>query len=137
MKDETASFETSYVSMTYNSEKEYILIVWKKFANDDEQLLFRQKLLEMIKATQVASYLTDNTNLVGTSERMQRWIRDVWFPLANQAGLKNVAAVQSKDKFATFAVENILSGDSLKEMNCKQFNTMGEAELWLYSLSVS
>lgn len=135
MKDETSCFETSYVSVTYNSEKKYILIVWKKFANDEEQLLFRQKLLEMIKATQVSSYLTDNTNLVGTSERMQRWIRDVWFPLANQAGLKNVATIQSKDKFANFAVDNILVGASLKEMNCRQFDTEEEAETWLGSLS--
>ena len=135
MKDETTCFETNYVSIAYNSEKKYILIVWKKFANDDEQMLFREKLLAMIKTTQTASYLTDNTKLAGTSERMQRWIRDTWFPLANQAGLKNVAAVQSKDKFAAFAVENIVSGDSLKKMNYKQFNSIEEAEIWLASLS--
>jgi hypothetical protein len=131
MINEIIPFEAPYVSISYQAEDRYIKIIWKKFAVDSEQSLFREKLLEMIKQSGSNTYLTDNTRLAGTTEKMQTWIRDVWFPLAFEAGLRNVVAVQSNDKFAEFAVENILKGSTFKKMNYKFFKTIEEAEMWI------
>ncbi len=129
--DEVKLFESQYVRIEFIEEKKYILTTWKSFATDNEQILFREKLLEMIKNHKVNSYLTDNRKLSGTTENVQKWIRDRWFPAAYEAGLKNIATVESSDKYAKFAINTILGGDIFKKLNTKQFRTFAEAEKWI------
>lgn len=132
--DEELLFETDYVKVEFNSDKNYIFVVWKKFANDNEQVMFREKLLEMIKKTKTNSYITDNRKLYGTTENVQKWIRDRWFPAAYEAGLRNVATVETSDKYAQFAINKIMEGEIFKTLNTKHFKTITEAENWITSL---
>jgi hypothetical protein len=132
--DEILHFETEYVRIEYLLEKKYILVTWKKFADDDEQIAFREKLLEMIKNNKSASYLTDNRKLSGTTEKVQKWIRDRWFPAAYDAGLRNIATIETSDKYAKYAINTILEGEIFKRLNTRQFKTFDDAEKWLMTI---
>lgn len=131
LHDDSELFESDFVTISYNSEYHYILVIWKKFATNEEQILFRENLLDMIKRTKAKAYLTDNRKLAGATEKIQYWIRDNWFPAAYEAGLRIVASVQTSDRYAGFAINTILEGETLQKMNIQQFKKLSDAHNWI------
>jgi hypothetical protein len=124
-------YENNFIRIKFLENKGFIEEVWKDFAEDDEIVIAKNKLTDMLIQTGATAYLSDLRNFKGASPKNQLWVRDVWFPKAYNAGLRTIAFLFSEDVFAEFSVETAIGGEYAKKVNLKKFKTIEEAEQWL------
>ncbi|NOQ26590.1 MAG: hypothetical protein GQ564_14625 [Bacteroidales bacterium] len=129
--DLPANLENEFISIKYLSEKNYIEEVWKDFGEDAKIKFVKNKLTEMIKSTKASAYLSDLKGFKSASPETQRWVRDIWFPEAYNAGLRTIAFLVTEDIFANFSVKTTISDDYSKKITLQKFIAYDEAKIWL------
>lgn len=130
-------FNAPYATVTYNTEKRFMLLVWNGSPNTEE---YKQPFLTMIsygKQYPVDSMLSDISNQGIINPENRKWFEKEMMPQAVSAGLKRAAIVTSGNAFKLYYINLILSAVNKFPIVTKLFNKREEAITWLDSFPVS
>jgi len=129
--DTPVHYETSGIKVKYNADLNYIDEIWLNYMEDEDIKEAKIKLAKMLAYTNCSSYLSDMLNFKGATPEMMLFVKDVWFPLAYEKGLRNLAMVLPPDMFASLALETAISSHVVTKLNAKKFSSYNEAQQWL------
>lgn len=87
-------------------------------------------VVEMLLDYKCKKYLSDNTHLLGGWNIANDWLRDIWTPMAMQAGMCYMAHVMAPGLFGRNSMEQLAPGLP-KELNIEFFNHLADAQIWL------
>ncbi len=123
--------DVPWLSIERDSARGCVYAEWKGFATSVEFRASMVRIADAIRASQVASLVSDNRRLEGVGEPDQLWIRDTWVPLAVAAGLKRIAVVLPHRGLGRIASEEILSQVGMTVFATRTFTTVSEATEWV------
>lgn len=89
-------------------------------------------VLKMLINYKCSKYLSDNTHLLGGWNIANDWLRDVWTPLAMQAGMRHVAHIMAPGFFGRHSMTELAPGLPT-ELDIQFFDNIAEAKAWLAS----
>lgn len=89
-------------------------------------------VLQLLIDHKCSKYLSDNTHLYGGWNIANDWLRDVWTPLAMQAGMRYVAHIMAPGFFGRHSMEELAPGLP-SGLNIQFFENIAEAKTWLAS----
>ncbi len=89
-------------------------------------------VLQLLIDHKCSKYLSDNTHLYGGWNIANDWLRDVWTPLAMQAGMRYVAHIMAPGFFGRHSMEE-LAPSLPPGLNIQFFENIAEAKTWLAS----
>jgi PAS domain S-box-containing protein len=108
------SGNTDHIHITYVEAGAYLYVDWIGFQNIET---VKKGCMEIYKALQeykVTKVVNDNTNVLGSWSDAAEWVGEVWFPAAEEAGLKHFAWIYAPAAFsklsANKSVEKSKSG---------------------------
>jgi hypothetical protein len=125
----------SYVRLSYNSEKNYILFDWTDFdVTLDEIKVLHQKALDTALQTGCFYFIAE-TSKVKTILRKEvvRWFGEVWVPKLAAAGLKAIVTVVPDIGLATLSTRHWQAG-VVASIKMKNVTNLAEAEAFLEDL---
>jgi hypothetical protein len=120
-----------WLSIRLDQEHRCIYAEFKGFTNSVE---FRQGTVQMLEAIQdrgVESLVSDNRRLKLVTSTDQAWIREVWTPLAVDAGLKRIAVVAARSGLGRYASNEIISQFPTGLFTTRSFVTPEQALAWV------
>jgi hypothetical protein len=103
---------------------------WKGFANSVEFRASTMAILEAIRKRSAAALVSDNRRLEGVADQDQLWLRDIWMPLAVDAGVKRIAVVLPHHGLGKVASEDIIGKFGNTVFTTRTFSQVPEALEW-------
>jgi hypothetical protein len=120
-----------YLSIRWDRVHRHVLSEWRAFANSIELRSSLLKGIQAIRDNQAAAYVSDARKLKVIVHEDQRWIRDKWMPLAQEAGLKRLAFVTAPSGLGKLTVEDVSGLVDHHELQSRTFDSMAAARQWV------
>ena len=89
------------------------------------------KGIQAIRDNQAAAYVSDARKLKLIVHEDQKWIRDKWMPLAEEAGLKRLAFVTAPTGLGKLTVEDVSGLVDHQDLQSRTFDSMAAARQWV------
>lgn len=128
-----------FASVSYDSESNSIITVWKKPSTSDAYKVIFSLMLEKLLEFKAEAIITDiyQQGIVGTENRL--WLQNEILPKAYNLGLKKVATITPNDVFSKFYVESVKSGIFLNSINLEfsYFTDLISAQEWVMNQEVA
>lgn len=122
-------FESRQVTITYNSETNWLEVFWVDYPKEEDVKEGSYKILDAIEEYKVSQLLVSHQEIKGTWTNINEWVRTEWSPKAVQAGIQNIAIVYSEDVFAKFALNDMVKNANSDFLSI--FGTLEDAKEWL------
>lgn len=129
--------DESYLSIRWDSVHKHVFSEWKGFANSAE---LRAALLQGIQAitdNRAAAYVSDARKLKVIIHEDQRWIQEMWMPLALQAGLRRLAFVTAGTGLGRLTIEDVVILVDHHGLESRTFSSLGAARQWVSEAAIA
>ncbi|GGD14117.1 hypothetical protein [Flavobacterium orientale] len=122
-----------YATISYNSEKNYLLMKWSGPCSDEEVKLGSLRMLEWQKRDGVRYkcrfHVHDTKEIEGAWAGLVEWITNYFFPLNYEVGLRYNLSIISPDLFSKLSSEKLMKkGGKVPTILCE---TLSQAEYWI------
>ena len=124
-------FEAPYATVTYDSEKLNMVLVWDGSPSTDEYKLPFLAMIEYGKKFRVDGMLSDISKQGIINPENRKWFEKEMMPKAVEAGLKHAAIVTNGNAFKMYYINLILSAVNKFPIVTKLFKNQAEALNWL------
>jgi len=104
-QDEEFAYENEHVRIDYNKMHRCIAAYWRGFQNQETVQQGCLKMLDLVKRSDAALILNDNTQVKGSWSDAAEWVGQAFFPLLEAAGVKHIAWVYSPSTFSQMAAQ--------------------------------
>jgi hypothetical protein len=84
-----------------------------------------------IRDNHAAAYISDARKVKVIVHDDQRWIKEKWMPLAQQAGLKRLAFVTAPTGLGKLTIEDVSGLVDHNELQSRTFDSMAAARQWV------
>ncbi|RZL17443.1 MAG: PAS domain S-box protein, partial [Pedobacter sp.] len=125
-------YQDEHISVEFNRELRRLDVDWIGYQSLDSVQNGGMVMLEMLKKNRCSKVLNDNTNVLGTWSEAADWAGSVWFPMMEQAGLKDFAWVYSANMFSRLAAEKSVD-IAVGNVTTQFFTDIETADEWLKS----
>ncbi|NMI03364.1 hypothetical protein HF638_05220 [Paenibacillus sp. SZ31] len=125
-------YESPEALVSWNQELKAVIIEWKGFATRDQYQVPLNKSLELLIAKKATKSIANTLKFSAISPADQQWFSEVWFPRAEEAGLKYLALITPEKAVARSILnrlDSVLVGNHVTET----FDSLEKAEQWLAS----
>lgn len=124
-----------YAKLSYNPQKNYLLMKWMGPCSDDEVKYASLKMLEWQKREGVKQkckfHVHDTKEIEGAWAGLVDWITNYFFPLNYEYGLRYNLSILSPDMFSKLSsVQLSQNGGKVPTIICE---TISQAESWIAS----
>lgn len=92
-------YRDNSITINCNLSKSRLDVDWIGFQNLETVQHGCMVILDMLKESGFTKIVNDNTHVLGTWAEAAEWVGETWFPMAEAAGLKNLAWVYSPSAF--------------------------------------
>jgi hypothetical protein len=133
----TEVFKAPYATVTYDSQKRLMVLIWSGSPSKEEYQKPFLTMLEFGKKHPVDGMLSDISDQGIISPDNRKWFEKEMMPRAVAAGLKRGAIVTSANAFKLYYINLILSAINKFPIATKLFNNQKDALNWLDSFPVS
>lgn len=130
-------FEAPYATVTFDSQKRLLLLVWHGNPQKDEYRKPFQAMLEFGRKVPVDSMLSDISNQGIINPENRKWFEKEMMPAAVKAGLKRGAIVTNGNAFKLYYINLILAAVNKFPITTKLFNNQKDAIAWIDTFPVS
>ncbi len=125
-------YQDQHITISYQSEKNTVLVEWKGFQNLKTIKHGAMILLEIVKKYKATKILNDNTHVLGTWSEAADWIGLDYFPMLDNAGLKYFAWTYSPIGFSKLSAKKSLDV-MVADVTTQLFTEIEVAVKWLES----
>lgn len=101
--DRTTYYRADFISIKHNPEKGWLEADWLGYQTLETVQKGCMEMLDLVKKTAVNKILNDNSKVKGNWSEAADWGSEIWFPLMEQAGIKQFAWIQSPERFSQLA----------------------------------
>lgn len=133
MKDDLVVYSERWVTIRWDDSLKAVCAEWKAYAEGDD---FRNPLnaaLGLCQRRRPSRYLADCRSLGPISQSDQRWLNELWFPPAVNAGLRFMAVITPKAAVARLSVRQVFSRIGDIPLVNANFDDLEAARTWLRS----
>ena len=128
-------FTTDFVEIHHKAD--YLLIVWKKYANDADYQACISMQLELATQHHIYKMVVDTRKFRGTSIESRTFTNDAFNELANKRERHILTGlVTGDDVTGHFSMDKILQNSIEEEKYYKRFTSVSEAEEWIQTAEV-
>jgi hypothetical protein len=128
-----------FAGMSYDSESNSIVTVWKRPTTADAYKVIFSLMLEKLQEYSADAIITDiyQQGIVGTENRL--WLMNELWPKAYKSGLRKVATITPNDVFSKFYVESVKSGIFVNsiELDFSYFQDLHSAREWVMKQEIA
>jgi len=122
-----------YAKLSYNPQKNYLLMKWMGPCSDDEVKAASLKMLEWQKREGISKkcliHVHDTKEIEGAWAGLVDWITNYFFPLNYDHGLRYNLSIISPDMFSKLSsIQLEQNGGKVPTVICE---TLSEAERWI------
>ena len=122
-------FQERFVSVEYNTEHNWIEVIWNSYQNADQLKLGMDKVLELLSQKSLSKVFMDMRAIKGTFTDANEWIAKEWLPKANKAGFRYGVLTCSDDVFTKFATDELIK--MVGNSQIKTFCNVDQGKAWL------
>jgi len=123
-----------YAVLTYEPNKNYLLMKWIGYSSEDEVKLASMKMMEWQKekgrAKNCRFHVHDTKEIQGAWIGLVEWIKNEMFPFCYEFGLRYNLSVTSPDLFSKMSSIALKQQDPFR-VTTVLFETLSAAEAWL------
>lgn len=101
MIDVEAYYSDSFITMGCNAGR--LELTWHGFQDLKSIQQSCMRLLQMIQANKMIKLLADNTYVAGDWSEASEWVGNVFLPMLDEAGVRQIAWIASKSTFSQMA----------------------------------
>ena len=127
-----------FANLSYNSESNAIIAVWKKPTTSDTYRYIFSVIIENIFQYNAESFINDiyQQGIVDTENRL--WLQNEVFPKAYTRGLRKVATITPNDVFSRFYEESVKKGVGINsiDLEFQYFHDLIPAQAWIKNQEV-
>jgi hypothetical protein len=126
-----------YLSIRWDGLHHHVYSEWHAFASSDE---LRRGLLagvQAIRDNHATAYVSDARKVKVIVHADQKWIKEKWMPLAQQAGLKRLAFVTAPTGLGKVTIEDVSGLVDHNELQSRTFDSMAAARQWVSEASTA
>ncbi|KJD45834.1 hypothetical protein [Paenibacillus terrae] len=123
-------YESPEALVSWNQEIKTVVIEWKGFATRDEYQIPLNKSLELLIANKATKSIANTLKFSAISPADQQWFSEVWFPKAEEAGLKYMALI-TPEKAVARSILKRLDSELVGSYVTENFDSLEEAVRWL------
>jgi hypothetical protein len=108
-----------------------VVMIWQGYATSLEFRAANERILQVLTENRAAKLLGDISRFVLIGREDQDWLNHNWIPRAVDAGLRQVALVQSSYYFNKVAVETVGERVDPASLALSYFGDVASARDWL------
>jgi nitrogen-specific signal transduction histidine kinase len=123
-------YEDDFIRLSYHTQGAFIEAVWKGVQTYESIAMGGKLMIDLVKNTNAAKVLNDNSLVVGNWADVSNEGRDIWFPALEQAGVRRFAWVQSAGAFSRLAAKHSVN-TAVGMIELAFFDSRDEAHTWL------
>lgn len=123
--------DEAYLSIRWDRVHQHVHTEWKAFANSAELRSGLLKGIRAIKEHRATAYVSDARKLKVIVHEDQTWAKEIWMPLAIQAGLKRLAFVTAPTGLGKLTVEDVVGLVDDHGLQSRTFDSMAAARQWV------
>ena len=120
-----------YLSIRWDGVHHHVYSEWHAFANSAELRAGLLKGIQAIRDNHAAAYISDARKVKVIVHDDQRWIKEKWMPLAQQAGLKRLAFVTAPTGLGKLTIEDVSGLVDHNGLQSRTFDSMAAARQWV------
>lgn len=120
-----------YLSIRWDSVHQHVHTEWKAFANSAELRSSLLKGVQAIRDHKAAAYVSDARKVKVIVHSDQKWIKDIWMPMAIEAGLKRIAFVTAAAGLGKLTIEDVSGLVNEDGLQSRTFDSMAAARQWV------
>ena len=128
--DSPIHYENEFMKVEYLSDKNVVITSYKGFAEDEIIKTGLLKAIDIVKNSNTTNMVFDNTRFEGSTPELSDWVKNKYFNLAYDTGVKNFAIVVPDHVYAAFSIEVATNNDMREVMNIEKFANPQEAIKW-------
>lgn len=121
------------VSVYYDQSAKWLYLSWYGPQSASGRKYAFDQALDFLKTSGCTKILNDNTNNTSTWTDCALWVAEDWLPRAEQAGLKSLAWVYSRNPEVRQTAKDLLSRLSSKAIIIA-FEDISDAQNWLHAV---
>lgn len=125
-----------WLLMRWDRAGRHVHSEWRGFANSAEYRAALLKGIEAVKDPGAVAYLSDARKVKVIVEDDQRWVKEIWLPLAIAAGLKRIAVVTSASGLGKATVEDMRGMGDDAGLQSRSFDSVAAAVKWISEIQV-
>ncbi|WP_138754845.1 hypothetical protein [Paenibacillus sinopodophylli] len=123
-------YESPEALVSWNEEIKTVVLEWKRFATRDKYQVPLNKSLELLIAKKSSKAIANTLKFSAITGADQQWFSDVWFPKAEEAGLKYLALI-TPEKAVARSILKKLDSTLTGSYATKSFDSLEESVDWL------
>ncbi len=127
-----------YLSIRWDGVHRHVHTEWRAFANSAELRAGLLKGVRAIREHSAAAYVSDARKVKVIVHDDQKWVKEIWMPLAIQAGLKRLAFVTAATGLGKLTIEDIAGlVDDHGGLHSRTFDSMAAARQWVSEVAAT
>lgn len=126
-------FDAPYVTIHWHHGPDCIHVEWKGFVHGTMVSDTLNRALMFFQDRRAYKWLADTGKIKALTDEDQKWINDVWFPRAFEAGVRKMALVIPESALGQMSIRRLMSKVRGGEFETAYFATAEEAKRWLHS----
>lgn len=111
-------------------QNNYVIVEYKDFLPFKRFKELSEKALSVIEEKKTNKFLAETGHMKSLEDETEKWKAEIWFPQAQEAGLKFVAFVIPNNVFGRMSLDAIKS-NKINGLVMQKFRTVDEAKEWL------
>lgn len=125
--------DAPYATIHWHSEPGCIHVEWKGFVYGEMVQDTLNRALVLFKGRRSYKWLADTGKIKALTEDDQKWVNEVWFPRAFEAGVRKMALVIPVSALGQMSIRRLMSKVRGEDFEQAYFPTVEDAKRWLSS----
>jgi hypothetical protein len=124
-------FDAPYGTISWDEDTQCVHVEWKGFVHGEMIKTVLNTALELFETKDTDRWLADMRRIKVFDEEDSRWVNDVWFPRAIEAGVRRMALPVPESVLAQMSLKRLMKRVKEGELETAYFRTLEEAKAWL------
>lgn len=125
-------WDDALVRIEVDADQSLVISTWKTTPSSDDYRAALWRILDQVKADELALWLSDTRGLGVILRADEKWSMETFVPELMKHGLRRVAVVQGADYFNRTVTERLADATSaIAPFKVELFSAADEAEEWL------
>ena len=129
--DTGTHYENEFMKVIHQKMTDIVFTSYKGYADDDVIHTGLMKAIEIAQSQKASNMIFDNTKFEGATPESQRWVKEKYFRLTYDAGIRNFAIVVPEHVFAVFSIDMAVNEDMIELLNIEKFSDVETAIEWV------
>lgn len=126
-----------YLSIRWDGIHNHVFSEWRAFANSTELRTSLLKGIRAIREHSATAYVSDARKVRVIIHDDQKWIQEIWMPLAIRAGLRRIAFVTAATGLGKLTIEDVSVLVDEHGLQSRTFDSMAAARQWVAEVPAS